>query len=129
MLVKRFPNGMAWPHCTKTHKLVWVLGNGPLPDKVPGGEALGDSSLTQPIFGLYQTLEISVCFMHCNKSYSLFTLGKTHILHPHMDRQDFCQHWNFSTLCSFIWFVLSLTLFVKDKDQSNSGLLHALILV
>ena len=43
-----FQNGMSWPHSTKTLKLVWFLGNGPFPDKVPGRWALGAGSSTQP---------------------------------------------------------------------------------
>ena len=59
-----FQNGMSWPHCTKTHKLVRVLGNGPFPDQGPVGGANGAGSPTQQ-YDLFaeQTLKTSVYFM------------------------------------------------------------------
>ena len=43
-----FQNGTSWPHSTKTHNLVWVLGNGPFAGQIPGGGAHGTGSLIQP---------------------------------------------------------------------------------
>ena len=42
-----FQNGKSWPHRTKTHILVWVLGEGSFPDQVTDGGALGAGSPTQ----------------------------------------------------------------------------------
>ena len=73
-----FQNGMSWPHCTKTHKLVRVLGNGPFPDQGPVGGAHGAGSPTQQYdFFAEQTLKISVYFMQRIKSYSIFTVRQT----------------------------------------------------
>ena len=73
-----FQNGMSWPHCTKTHKLVRVLGNGPFPGQGPVGGAHGASSPTQQYdFFAEQTLKISVYFMQRIKSYSIFTVRQT----------------------------------------------------
>ena len=116
-----FQNGMSWSHSIKTHKLVWVLGNGPFPDQGPGGGAHGAGSLTQQYdFIAEQTLSFSIYFMQQIKSYSIFTFRQTY-------RWTFCipvcmgeifSVWKvipFTTLCSFICFAHSLTLFVKDK--------------
>ena len=106
-----FQNGMSWPHCTKTHKLVWVLRNGPFPGQGPVGGAHGASSPTQQYdFFAEQTLKISVYFMQRIKSYSIFTIRQTHrqtdtqtdrhtdrqthILHPYMHGQDFFLYGN-----------------------------------
>ena len=71
-----FQNGKSWPHRTKTHILVWVLGKGSFPDQVP---------LEQAHLPNYMTFVLSKL-----KSYSFFTLGHTdrqvHILHPYMHR-------------------------------------------
>ena len=54
-----FPNGISWPHCTKTHTLVRVLGNGPFPDQGFGGGTHGAGSPTQQYnFFAGQTLKI-----------------------------------------------------------------------
>ena len=90
-----FQNGMSWPHCTKTHKLVRFLGNGPFPDQGPVGGAHGASSPTQQYdFFAEQTLKILVYFMQRIKSYSIFTFRQTHILHPYMHGQDFFLYGN-----------------------------------
>ena len=58
-LSRGFQNGMSWFQSTKTHKLVWVLGNGPFPDQGPGGGAHGAGSQTQTYnFFAQQTLKI-----------------------------------------------------------------------
>ena len=112
------------PHSTKTHKLVWVLGNVPFSDQVPGGGAHGPSSLNQQYaFFAAQTLKISVYFIQWIKSYSIFTFR-------HTDRCTFCiprctgnifYLWKiipFTILCSFVtWFAHSLTSFGKKKFQ------------
>ena len=80
---------MSWPHCTKTHKLVRVLGNGPFPGQGPVGEAHGAGSPTQQYnFFAEQTLKISVYFMQQIKSYSIFTVRQTD---RHTDRQTHRQ--------------------------------------
>ena len=93
---------MSWPHCTKTHKLVWVLGNGPFPGQGPVGAAHGAGSPNQQYdFFAEQTLKISVYFMQRIKSYSIFTARQT-------DRRTFC-------------IAHSLTSFVKDKLRRRFG--------
>ena len=73
-----FQNGMSWPQCIKTHKLVRVLGNGPFPGQGPVGGAHGAGSPTQQYdFFAEQTLKISVYFMQRIKSYSIFTVRQT----------------------------------------------------
>ena len=117
-----FQNGMSWPYCTKIHKLVWILGNGPFPHQRPVGGAQQAGSPTQQYnFFAAQTVKISVYFMQRIKSYSIFTARQTviqrHILHPYMHRRDF-SIWKFipfTTLRSFVCSAHSLTLFVKDK--------------
>ena len=94
-----FQNGMSWPQCTKTHTLVWVLGNGPFPGQGPVGGAHGAGSPTQQYdFFAEQTLKISVYFMQRIKSYSIFTVRQTdtqtHILHPYMHGRDFFLYGN-----------------------------------
>ena len=114
---------MSWPHCTKTHKLVRVLGNGPFPGQGPVGGAHGVSSPTQQYdFFAEQTLKISVYFMQRIKSYSIFTIRQTHRqTDAHFAslyaRARFFSIWKFipfTTLREWVSFALSLTSFVKD---------------
>ena len=117
-----FQNGMSWPHCTKTHKLVWVLGNGLFPDQGPVGGAHGAGSPTQQYYIFAeQTLKISVYFMSLIKSYSIFTARQTHrqmhILHLCMHGQDFFLYGNLYLSLHYVRLLCSLT-FVKDKFLS-----------
>ena len=127
---------MSWSHSTKTHKLVWVLGNGPFPDQGPGGGAHGAGSVTQQYhFFAEQTLKISPYFMPRIKSYSIFTFRHTDRptqtdRHRQTDTQTdthfaslcaqtiFFSNWKFipfTTLHSIIHFNHSFTSFLKDK--------------
>ena len=106
-------------HCTKTHKLVWVLGNGPFPDQGPAGGAHGASSPTQQCdFFAEQTLKISVYFMQHIKIHSIFTARQTDtqtdrctFCNPYIHRQDIYTFHYTTLLC----LLHSLTSFVKDK--------------
>ena len=123
-LVNRF---LKWLHCTKTHKLVCVLVNGPFPDQGPGGGAHGASSLTQQYnFFAEQTLKISVCFMQQIKSYSIFTARRCTFCIPIFSGKIFSvwKFISFTTLHSFDRFAHSLTLFVKDKHFSCTNALR-----
>ena len=110
-----FQNGMSWPHCTKTHKLVRVLGIGPFPDQGTVGGAHGAGSPTQQYdYFAEQTLKISVYFMQWIKSYSIFTDRQMHILHG----QDFFPNGNLHLSLHYVPLFASLTSFVKDKETS-----------
>ena len=138
---------MSWPHCTKTHKLVRFLGNGPFPDQGPVGGAHGASSPTQQYdFFAEQTLKISVYFMQQIKSYSIFTVRQTdrhtdrqthrqtHILHPYMHVQDFFLYGNLYLSLHYVpsfallthslhlWRIRNFTNVLKyhAKDEHNS---------
>ena len=86
-----FKNGMSWPHCTKTHVLVWVLGNGPFPDQGPIGGAHGAGSPTQQYDFLLSKPWI---FQFISCSWSKVIPFLLHILHPYMHRQDFFIYGN-----------------------------------
>ena len=66
---------MSCSHNTKTHKRVWVLGNGPFLELGPGG---GPMELAHLLFFAEPILKISVYFMQQIKSYSIFTARQTH---------------------------------------------------
>ena len=122
-LVNRF---LKWLHCTKTHKLVCVLVNGPFPDQGPGGGAHGASSLTQQYnFFAEQSLKISVCFMQLIKSYSIFTARQTDAWARFFSKWKFIP---FTKLHSFVCFALlthslthSLCLWRINKKRSGFG--------
>ena len=86
-----FKNGMSWPHCTKTHVLVWVLGNGRFPDQGPIGGAHGAGSPTQQYDFLLSKPWI---FQFISCSWSKVIPFLLHILHPYMHRQDFFIYGN-----------------------------------
>ena len=66
------PIGGSWTYSTKTHKLVWLPGNGSYPDQVPGGGAIGAGSLTQQYdFFAEQTL-----MLFLSKTLKLFVTVK-----------------------------------------------------
>ena len=74
-----FQNGMSWSHSIKTHKLVWVLGNGPFPDQGPDGGALGAGSLNlQYIFLLSKPWNFSLFHAEDQKLFHLYFQIDTH---------------------------------------------------
>ena len=116
---------MSWPQCIKTHKVVWVLGNGPFPGQVPVGGAHGAGSpIQQYDFFVEQTLKISINFMQRIKSYSIFTIRQTdtqtdaHFASLYAWARFF-SIWKFipfTTLRKWVSLAHSLTSFVKDKN-------------
>ena len=116
-LVNRFPNGMSWPHCTKTHKLVWVLGNGPFPDQGPGGGAYRAGSPTQQYnffcwanpenFSLFYAADQKLFHFYCLTD--RHTDRQMHILHPYMHGQVCFLYGNFYLSLHYVPSFASLT--------------------
>ena len=120
-LSRGFQNVMSQPHGTNTHKEDRILGNGLLPTLCPGSVPHGAGHQTQCYyFCLVLAVKIYPRFKHPVKSYSISaerqTDRHTHILHPHMQGQDFfCIEMFFFSLHFVHYFPHSFTLFVKDN--------------
>ena len=104
-----FQNGMTWAHSTKTHKLVWVLGNGPFPDQVPSGGALRLLSLANlENFSLFHVVD--------QKLFHFYFQTDTHTFCIPIWMGKIFSKWKyipFTTQRSFICFIL----FVKANTN------------
>ena len=114
-----FQNGMSWSHSTKTHKVVWIHGNGPFPDQGPGGAAHGAGSPTQQ-YNYLVSKPWKFQFISCSRSKVIpFFLPDrhtdAHFASLYAQESFFCMEIYTFNYTTFLHLLCSLTLFVTDK--------------